>query len=61
MVRKAGTGEKGERKQDQELGQCHTSRDVVRKVPREQWRGVVCRNLQYPLGLQTPDNLSTES
>lgn len=36
MVRKAGTGEKEERKQVQEMGQCHSSRDVLRKAPREQ-------------------------
>lgn len=34
-MRKSRTGKK-EGKQDQDMEQCHTSRDVLRKVPREQ-------------------------
>lgn len=30
-------GKKEDRKQDQERGQSHTTRDVLRKAPREQY------------------------
>lgn len=50
-MRKLGTGEKGESKQDQEMGQCHTSTDGVRKAPGNNGKGLQ----KPPTGPQTPD------
>lgn len=35
------------------MEQCHTSKDVLRKAPREQYVESFCRNLQHPPGPQT--------
>lgn len=43
------------------MEQCHTSKDVLRKAPREQYVESFCRNLQHPPGPQTPDTCALGS